>query len=835
MYNIQPTTKTDISTYLIERPTPCNPLIWRSRVMQLQQVPPQTPNSAPETRQSSIQIAVRVRPFTDAEQAHLVHEEDGNMVYLRDTVLSVPSSAPSISMDDKGSSLRTPSKFRPMGIRRIIDCVDDKMLIFDPSKSNPLNELNDNVMHGGSNENRRRLRRFGEQKFIFDKIFDTDVTQQEVYQNTTRPLLDSVLDGYNGTVFAYGATGCGKTYTISGTSEQPGIIFLTMQELFVRMEQLRDTKKFELQLSFLEIYNEQIHDLLDPDIPSQKLVIREDSESKTFVSNLSKHSPQNVEEVMDLVIKGNMNRTTSPTDANETSSRSHAVLQIHVTQMNRTADIKQDQTFATLSIIDLAGSERAAVTKNRGERLIEGANINRSLLALGNCINALCVSSTRAGLSCHVPYRDSKLTRLLKFSLGGNCKTVMIVCISPSSKHYDETLNTLKYANRAKEIKTKVIRNKQSLDRHVGSYLKLITEQKREIEELRQREQKMIEIQLTQFKNGRDKVDLQIKESIRELRMHLYNSEKIQEVKLIKSLILVKRHYLMLVHCELENVLHYLATVNITEAYGLVDKIHLIQDQIMMKMTELEHQFDEPSDIETSLEYMRETHLKKIRECDHWQELNDIDQYDMLVSCLAESVRNEILINGTRLIERVVEDPILRSHFQIISKSIVDGKPNTRENKNNDIVVDTEDPAIISYYSVLRTIEHELDKLNNLDTEFDQLAQKISIVGQRKRSSPIQKQQPAWRKKLIKQVSGQVTPIRTSSSMTFTEKGNISGIGSSVIEWNEPQDVSMMLDDTDPVPTEQSTNKNTTPVRMSMLQSLRKPKPKLSLTATQLK
>lgn len=297
----------------------------------------------------------------------------------------------------------------------------------------------------------------------------------------------------------------------------------------------------------------------------------------------------------------------------------------------------------------------------------------------------------------------------------------------------------------------------------MGSYLKLITEQKREIEELRQREQKMIKIQLTQFKNGRDKVDLQIKESIRELRMHLYNSEKIQEVKLIKSLILVKRHYLMLVHCELQNVLHYLATVNITEAYGLVDKIHLIQDQIMMKMTELEHQFDEPSDIETSLEYKRETHLKKIRECDHWQELNDIDQYDMLVSCLAESVRNEILINGTRLIERVVEDPILRSHFQIISKSIVDGKPNTRENKNNDIVVDTEDPTIISYYSVLRTIEHELDKLNNLDTEFDQLAQKISIVGQRKRSSPVQKQQPAWRKKLIKQVSGQVTPIRTSS------------------------------------------------------------------------
>ncbi|CDO91731.1 unnamed protein product [Kluyveromyces dobzhanskii CBS 2104] len=771
-------------------------------------------NTVSETRQSSILVAVRVRPFTDEERAHLINEENGNTWHLTDTTLSIPSSAPSSGLEGIGTPVRTSSKFRPKGIRKIIDCVDDKMLIFDPSKSNPLNELNESLIYSGSNENRRNLRRFGEQKFIFDRIFDTDVPQQDIYENTTRPLLDSVLDGFNGTVFAYGATGCGKTYTISGTSGQPGIIFLTMQELFLRMERLRDTKRFQLQLSFLEIYNEQIHDLLDPSISSKKLVIREDSCNKTFVSNLSKHTPENVEEVMDLVIKGNMNRTTSATDANATSSRSHAVLQIHVTQMNRTADLKEDQTFATLSIIDLAGSERAAVTKNRGVRLFEGANINRSLLALGNCINALCVSSTRTGFSCHVPYRDSKLTRLLKFSLGGNCKTVMIVCVSPSSGHYDETLNTLKYANRAKEIKTKVIRNKQSLDRHVGSYLKLITEQKKEIEELRAREQKMVDIQLSQFRNGREKINMFIGESVRELRVHLSDSDKIQDTKLIKSLILVKRHYLKLVHYELNNVLQYLSNLNDSTKDFLLSDVQMIQGQVSMKMSELEVQFDDPSDIDHTLNYMKDMQLKRLRDYEYWQEETDYEQYEVLINGLSESVRNEVLVNGTRLMEKVIEDPILRSHFQIIYKSLV------VDNENIDALNG----------SVMGNIQAELNKLNKLDEEFDLFAQQLN-VSQRKRSSPIQKQQPAWRQKLMKQDvfeegSVNITPVRVMKPLKFDE--GPPSVSPAV--WNEPQDVSMMLDDTDPSPMERKPN-----ARSSKNNETPNPKPKLSLTATQLK
>lgn len=491
--------------------------------------------NVPETRQSSIVVAIRVRPFTSMEKTRLVNEASGaeaNFPGLGDSSLILPMSNNSDSDIDidaeegstrsKRNSLLRRKVIRPEGIRKIVDCVDDRMLIFDPADRNPLNKVSDQVLNSmraratkatassinNSNATNKfssqRRRHGGEIKFVFDKLFDETSSQARVYKETTSPLLDSVLDGFNSTVFAYGATGCGKTYTVSGTPSQPGIIFLAMEELFNKITDLKDEKDFEISLSYLEIYNERIRDLLKPETPSKRLVIREDTQNHIKVANLSYHHPNTVEDVMDLVVQGNINRTTSPTEANEVSSRSHAVLQIHIMQTNKLVDLTSQHTFATLSIIDLAGSERAAATRNRGIRLHEGANINRSLLALGNCINALCLND--GSRSCHIPYRDSKLTRLLKFSLGGNCKTVMIVCISPSSSHYDETLNTLKYANRAKEIKTKIIRNQQSLSRHVGSYLKMITEQKRQIEELREREEKMISLKLTKYKLNKEKI-----------------------------------------------------------------------------------------------------------------------------------------------------------------------------------------------------------------------------------------------------------------------------------------------------------------------------------------
>jgi kinesin family protein 18/19 len=221
-----------------------------------------------------------------------------------------------------------------------------------------------------------------------------------------------------------------------------------------------------------------------------------------------------VQEVMDMIVRGNEYRTMSPTEANATSSRSHAVLQINVAQKDRNADINEPHTMATLSIIDLAGSERASATKNRGERLIEGANINKSLLALGSCINALCDPRKRN----HVPYRNSKLTRLLKFSLGGNCKTVMIVCVSPSSAHFDETQNTLRYANRAKNIQTKVTRNVFNVNRHVKDYLKKIDEQMTLINELKQQQKDYEVTAFVKFRKQNEKRDLIAKEGIARIR-----------------------------------------------------------------------------------------------------------------------------------------------------------------------------------------------------------------------------------------------------------------------------------------------------------------------------
>ncbi|KAI8321184.1 kinesin-domain-containing protein, partial [Martensiomyces pterosporus] len=358
-------------------------------------------------------------------------------------------------------------------IRKVVHTIDDHVLVFDPPDENDTSGRRAPV--GASNKRHKDIR------FVFDRVYGEDSTQRDVYEGTTRGLLDSVMAGYNATVFAYGATGCGKTYTISGCPEDPGVIFLTMQELFERVTSAEDEKTIEVTLSYLEVYNETIRDLLVPDgTVSGALALREDARQSVTVAGLSEHIPHNVDEVMGLMVRGNANRTMSPTEANAVSSRSHAVLQVNIKQKPKSGGLQTDVTSATLSIIDLAGSERATVTRNNGARMREGANINRSLLALANCINALCDQKHKR----HIPYRDSKLTRLLKFSLGGNCRTVMITCVSPASTYYEETHNTLKYANRAKNIKTTVAKNTKSTKVHLAQYQGKIREQSEEIKRL---------------------------------------------------------------------------------------------------------------------------------------------------------------------------------------------------------------------------------------------------------------------------------------------------------------------------------------------------------------
>ena len=328
-----------------------------------------------------------------------------------------------------------------------------------------------------------------DQTYAFDYAFDKFTTQKTVFDKSTKFLIDGVVNGYNATVFAYGATGAGKTYTMLGTDSNPGIMVLTLEELFNKVNSFAD-REYKLKFWLLEIYNENIRDLLKfyknennknalENTSNEYLDLREDPEKGIIVSNITEISVNNSNDMLKILKRGNRNRTQESTGANETSSRSHAILQVSIEYKEKNTGIDYQIKFSKLSLIDLAGSERAAATNNKGIRLIEGANINRSLLTLGNCINALCDANLK-GKKVHIPYRDSKLTRLLKDSLGGNARTVMIANVSPSINTFDDTYNTLKYANRAKNIKTSVTRNVLNAQYHINNYENIINALKEE-------------------------------------------------------------------------------------------------------------------------------------------------------------------------------------------------------------------------------------------------------------------------------------------------------------------------------------------------------------------
>lgn len=267
-----------------------------------------------------------------------------------------------------------------------------------------------------------------------------------------------------------------------GSQADPGIMVRVMDDLFT-LSKSQGTHlgvHYKVSVSFLEVYNENIRDLLS-DV-EEYLDLREDPIKGPVVASITEIEATSGQEIMQLLHQGNAKRSQAATAANEVSSRSHAVLQVVVECRDRAPGTVANIKVGKLSLVDLAGSERAANTKNVGQRLVEGANINRSLLALGNCINALGEKGNKGNF---VPYRDSKLTRLLKDSLGGNCRTVMIANISSAESSFEETLNTLKYANRAKNIKTNVQRNVLNVNYHISEYVELINNLRSEIQVLK--------------------------------------------------------------------------------------------------------------------------------------------------------------------------------------------------------------------------------------------------------------------------------------------------------------------------------------------------------------
>ncbi|XP_034383153.1 kinesin-like protein KIF3C isoform X1 [Cyclopterus lumpus] len=287
--------------------------------------------------------------------------------------------------------------------------------------------------------------------FTFDAVYDANSKQGDLYDESVRPLIDSVLAGFNGTIFAYGQTGTGKTYTMQGAWMDPqkrGVIPNAFDHIFTHISRSQSDKQYLVRASYLEIYLEEVLDLLDPNHGNARpLELRESPESGVYVRDLTSCVCKSIKEIEEVMNVGNQARAVAATDMNEHSSRSHALFLITVECSQPGPDGRKHIRVGRLNLVDLAGSERQAKTGVQGERLKEAAKINLSLSALGNVISALA-----DGRSGHVPYRDSKLTRLLQDSLGGNAKTVMVATLGPAPQHYDETLTTLRYANRAKNI-----------------------------------------------------------------------------------------------------------------------------------------------------------------------------------------------------------------------------------------------------------------------------------------------------------------------------------------------------------------------------------------------
>lgn len=297
----------------------------------------------------------------------------------------------------------------------------------------------------------------GKNNFKFDQIFDMESKQMEVYDAAARPIINSVLEGFNGTIFAYGQTSSGKTHTMMGPMqnvdnvEDKGITPRIFKTLFNRIDDASEDMEYSLKVSMCEIYNEKIKDLFDT--KKNNLSIHQDRKGAIFIKNISEQWCSSEEQLINCMKKGNKSRTVAKTNMNDTSSRSHSILMLTLY-----IDNKEDGTckIGKLFLVDLAGSEKISKTGATGQTLEEGKSINLSLTVLGRVINALTDPNQFS-----IPYRESTLTRLLSDSLGGNSKTCLIITASPHPSNDQETISTMRFGERARIVKNKAKINRE--------------------------------------------------------------------------------------------------------------------------------------------------------------------------------------------------------------------------------------------------------------------------------------------------------------------------------------------------------------------------------------
>jgi len=331
-----------------------------------------------------------------------------------------------------------------------------------PLNSTEKSNGNKSIVECDENNGQIQVTKKGDQPklFTFDTVFGPESRQVDIYNLTARPIVGFVLEGYNGTVFAYGQTGTGKTFTMEGVRSNPelkGIIPNSFAHIFSHISKNKDFT-FLIRVSYLEIYCEEIRDLLGKD-QTKRLELKERPDIGVYVKDKKEFAVNSAEDMEKIMTEGNKNRMVASTKMNADSSRSHAIFTITIESMDTGPDGKQRVRVGHLHLVDLAGSERQVKTGATGQTLKEATKINLSLSTLGNVISALV-----DGKSNFIPYRNSKLTRLLQDSLGGNSKTLMIANFGPADYNFEETISTLRYANRAKNIKNRAIVNEDPKD-----------------------------------------------------------------------------------------------------------------------------------------------------------------------------------------------------------------------------------------------------------------------------------------------------------------------------------------------------------------------------------